>query len=166
MIKPNQVKQAAAEMEYQNEKFRRFLKTHAKEKELDEQFLRLHNELFKNYDCGSCRNCCKMYHAELSKSDIEKGASYLGISAEKFIDTYLKRDEYEIGYISKNKPCDFLREDGECLLGECKPQDCKDYPYTNQPERLHSLMSFLEHIEVCPVAYEICEGLKKEYRFN
>lgn len=60
----------------------------------------------------------------------------------------------------------FLQDDGKCKLGECKPNSCKKYPYTNQPERLHSLLGVLEVIEICPVAFEIYERLKKEYGFN
>ena len=28
-----------------------------------------------------------------------------------------------------------------CKLGEYKPENCRKYPYTDQPERLHSLYS-------------------------
>jgi len=55
----------------------------------------------------------------------------------------------------------FLQEDGECKLGECKPENCKKYPYTNQPERLENLLGLLDVIEVCPVALEIFERLKE-----
>ena len=51
-------------------------------------------------------------------------------------------------------------------LGDCKPESCKKYPYTNQPERLRSLYSVLDTVAVCPVAFEIYERLKKEYGFK
>ena len=63
----------------------------------------------------------------------------------------------------KNIPCDFLGEDGNCRLGYCRPESCKKYPYTDQPDRWASLYSVLDVIEVCPVAFEIYERLKKEY---
>lgn len=63
-------------------------------------------------------------------------------------------------------PCDFLEEDGSCKLGECKPENCKKFPYTNQPERISSLYGVLEVVEVCPVAFEIYERLKEEYGFK
>ena len=62
--------------------------------------------------------------------------------------------------------CVFLREDGNCKLSVCKPDSCKKYPYTDQPERLSSLLSVLDVIEICPVAFEIFERLKEEYRFR
>ena len=68
-----------------------------------------------------------------------------------------------VGYHTKHKPCDFLQEDGSCKLGDCKPDSCKKYPYTDQPERLFSLLGMLDTITICPVAFEILEKLKKEY---
>lgn len=78
----------------------------------------------------------------------------------------LEKDEYGMGYQTRHMPCDFWQEDGSCKLGDCKPDSCKKYPYTNQPERLSSLLSILDTIEICPVAFEIFERLKKEYGFK
>lgn len=58
MIKPSQVKEAFKKVENENYKFRTYLKKYADIDELDKQFLKLHNELFVNYDCSKCRNCC------------------------------------------------------------------------------------------------------------
>ena len=61
MLQPDKVRAEAKKKENENFKFRTFLKCHADEDELDSQFLRLHKELFADYDCSQCRNCCKMY---------------------------------------------------------------------------------------------------------
>lgn len=166
MIQPDKVKAEAREKEDENFKFRSYLKNHADEDELDRQFLNLHKELFADYDCSKCRNCCKMYKGSIPAEDIDRDARYLGITSEEFIATYLEKEEYDMNYQTKHKPCDFLQEDGNCKLGDCKPDSCKKYPYTDQPERLSSLLSVLDVIEVCPVAFEIFERLKKEYRFK
>ncbi len=166
MILPSEVQKAAISKAKENYKFRRFLKNHADEKELDKQFLRLHNELFSSYDCKNCRNCCKLCSVEIPLCDFDKDAAYLGLSKTEFVDTYLKTDEHRISYTTKHIPCDFLKEDGDCLLGDCMPESCKNYPHTNQPDRLCSLLSFIENTAVCPVVYEICERLKKEYNFR
>ena len=79
---------------------------------------------------------------------------------------YLKDKDGEGNYQTKHKPCDFLKEDGNCQLGDCKTESCKKYPYTDQPERLQSLYSVLDAVSVCPVAFEIYERLKKEYGFK
>ena len=165
MIAPGEVKYKAAEKERENFKFRTFLRNRAEEEILDHQFLTLHNELFANYDCSRCRNCCKEYHGEIPREDLDKAAEYLGLSVAQFTEQYLEIDEITREYRTKNKPCDFLLENGECKLGNYRPQSCKNYPHTNQPERLHSLLSVLDVVSVCPVAYEIFERLKKKYGF-
>jgi hypothetical protein len=75
-------------------------------------------------------------------------------------------DQETGSYNTKHKPCDFLDDQGNCILGDCVPQNCLDYPYTDKPDRMESLLSFLEAVAVCPVAYEICERLKGHYGFQ
>lgn len=166
IIKPEDVRAEAKKNEKENFKFRTFLKCHANEDELDKQFLRLHKEFFADYDCSKCRNCCKMYKGSIPAGDIDKDAKYIGMTAEQFISVYLEKEEYGMDYQTKHMPCDFLQEDGSCELGDCKPDSCKKYPYTDQPKRLSSLLSVLDTVEICPVAFEIYERLKKEYGFR
>ena len=78
MIQPDKVKAEAKKKEKENFKFRTFLKCHADEDELDSQFLQLHKELFADYDCSQCRNCCKMYKGSIPAEDIDRDAQYLG----------------------------------------------------------------------------------------
>lgn len=49
MIEPSKVKDAFKRIEAENYAFRTYLKNHANENELDEQFLKLHKELFVGY---------------------------------------------------------------------------------------------------------------------
>lgn len=110
MIHPDKIRAEAKKKENENFKFRTFLKCHADEDELDSQFLRLHKELFADYDCSKCRNCCKMYKGSIPVEDIDRDAQYLEITPEQFIDTYLEKEEYGINYQTKHKPCDFCRK--------------------------------------------------------
>jgi Fe-S-cluster containining protein len=166
MIAPRKVKYEAKKRENENIRFRSFLKAHADEKELDQQFLEIHNELFLNYDCNQCKNCCKMYHCLIPEEDIDRDASHLGMERKEFVGTFLNHDDRTFEFETKHKPCDFLKENGSCKLGECKPDSCKKYPYTDQPERLQSLYSVLDVVGICPVAFEIYERLKKVYGFG
>ncbi|MCD7716367.1 MAG: YkgJ family cysteine cluster protein [Lachnospiraceae bacterium] len=167
MIKPGEVKFQSKKKENENLAFRTFLKIHADEEKLDEQFLRLHNELFQNYDCNRCRNCCKLYTGSIPKEDLEQDADKLGMSVDDFKEQYLKAElDAEGNYATLHIPCDFMDESRGCILGVCKPDSCKKYPYTNQPERLQSLFSILDAVGVCPVAFEIWERLKIEYGFR
>lgn len=166
MLPPRKVKFQAEKKENENIAFRSFLKANADEKELDAQFLRLHQEVFSEYDCTKCRNCCKAYHGVIPEADIEQDAKHLNVSSEQFMELFLKPQITDSGYETMHKPCDFFdAETKECRLGECKPENCKKYPYTDQQERIHSLYGVLEAVAICPVVHEIFERLKKEYGF-
>lgn len=169
VIPPRKIMREAKKKEDENIEFRTFLKINADEEELDGLFLKLHNELFSDYDCSRCRNCCKQFHGTIPEEDFEKDAGQLGMARDEFVATYLMLHEEpgeENTFITKHKPCDFLQEDGECKLGECKPDNCKKFPYTDQPDRFQSMYSVLNAAEVCPVVFEILERLKEEYSFR
>ncbi len=165
MLKPDQVIAEAKGKENENLRFRSYLKNHADEDTLDQQFYRLHQELFQDYDCSKCRNCCKEYYGQIPEEDIPEDATHLGITPEQFKEFFLVPGE-GTDYMTRHQPCDFLQEDGACMLGECRPDSCKEFPYTDKPERLFSLYSVLDAVSVCPVAFEIYERLKEEYHFH
>lgn len=164
LVRPSEVEEAAKRKEKENLRFRSFLKRVADPDILDRQFLALHQEIFPKYSCAECRNCCKRMNAEIPEEDIERDAAYLGMTREAFIAAHLKRENGE--WLEFHRPCGFLDEAGNCVLGENKPDSCRKFPYTDQPERLFSLFSFLNAVGVCPAAYEICEGLKQIYGFG
>lgn len=66
------------------------------------------------------------------------------MTEETFIKKYLCQDSSTGIFQTIHTPCGFLQENGDCLLGDCKPDNCVKYPYTDQPERLYSLFSVLE----------------------
>lgn len=163
MVDPKKVKKLAKAKEFENFAFRTFLKENAGDEEFDDQVHRLHEELFANYDCNQCRNCCKEYHGSVPAEDLERDAEYLRLSVAEFKSKYLEPGASEDGFTTKNKPCNFLQADGSCLLGEYKPRACKEYPHTDKPERLSSLLNMLDQAEICPIVYEMFERLKQKY---
>lgn len=163
MIHPDKIQEAARRKENENFRFRTYLKRHADEKTLDRQFFYLHQQLFKNYDCSKCRNCCKMYRGSIPKEDLWRDARYLDITTEQFVDFFLEKDENGKDYQTKHMPCDFLLEDGNCRLGDYKPDSCKNFPNSNRPERLYSMLNMIDAASVCPVVFEMLERLKREY---
>ena len=167
MISPDKVAFYGKQKEDENYNFRTYLKIQADPDELDQQFQELHQELFSEYDCSQCGNCCKKYHGNIPEEDIDQDASYIGMEADEFIDRYLEYNPAECTSETKKCPCDFWdSKTGECLLGDCKPESCKKYPYTDQPDRIGSLLSIIDNASICPVVYEILERLKEEYHFR
>jgi len=163
IISPEAVKTLGKKKIDENIKFRTFLKGRADSDILDDQFKKLHEKYFKNYDCFSCRNCCKELGPEINVQELEELSAYLELPRDEFIDSYLREDNGS--YSSKNSPCDFLCNN-ECILNDRKPMSCKDYPYTDKEERLYSLLGVIQNAEICPIVYEIIEELKEIYNFK
>ena len=165
MIEPSKINSVAKRYAKQNSKFRTFLKSRADADELDAQFLYLHNELFADYDCCKCNNCCKTYYVILENDEIANISRYLGKAENDFINEYLTESD-EGGYKIKGESCLFLCGDGKCEIQECKPSECKGFPFTDRPDRLSSMFGILGFAEECPVVFEILERLKRIYRFR
>ena len=163
MIQPSKVGKAARKLEDENIRFRTFLKMNADPDELDEQFLALHNELFVGYDCSKCNNCCREYSTELSEGEVAAIALFLGLAKQDLFEKYLTESTEGA---ELEAPCPFLKESGGCAIEACKPSSCRDFPHTNKPDRLISMLGVLSFAKVCPVVFEILERLKKIYRFK
>ena len=158
------MKEEAIKLEDENYEFRTFLKIHADEEELDKQFHSLHKELFENYDCSKCRNCCREFEVVLEKGEIEAIAGFLHISRESFISDFTKENhgEHQLNEI----PCRFLNADNTCQIESCKPRGCVEYPNTDKPGRLWSLLGIIASASVCPVVCEILQRLKLQYKYK
>lgn len=165
MISPDKVEEYAKENEEKNYTFRIFLKSHVDSEELDELIHTYHRDLFEKYDCSKCRNCCKKLRGQFEDYELDICSKHLNMSKQEFIDKYLTFDKDERAYVCKNIPCD-LFVNNECILNDCKPSSCKEYPFTLRDQRLEHFYGFIDTVSICPVSYEIMELLKKHYNFK
>lgn len=97
----------------------------------------------------------------LKAYDIKVISSKVGVTAAELKSRYLIKTEE--GYMIKQNPCPFLTESG-CSVCDCRPENCREYPYTHKDEIVSRLTNLVENCGVCPVVYEIFERLKKHYR--
>ena len=164
MIEPDKIFAAAEDKAEEYAAFRAFLHSVAAPEELDRKFHRLHEELFSAYDCCKCNNCCRIYAVALRGDEAEAIAGYLGLSVRDFTDRYLFRSAS--GGYGIEGPCPFLQRDGKCLIHACKPAVCKNYPPTNQPDRMGNLLHLFSLAAECPVVFEMIEQLKAAYGYR
>jgi Fe-S-cluster containining protein len=163
LVEPLLINSFARKKAEENFRFRTFIKNNIAEEELDKRFLILHHELFHDYDCSRCNNCCIAFSAPVSDSEIRAIATFLQLSYRDIISGFLVK--VEDGY-ETTAPCSFLGKGGGCVIESCKPSSCREFPFTNKPERLSSLLGILAIAEQCPVVFEMLERLKKHYRFS
>ena len=157
-----ELKEISEEKLDENYRFRTYLKTHADEKTLDEQFKKLHNKYFKTFDCSKCRNCCKKLGVSMDEQELNAICKHYHLDNFILKNIVLKENN---GEYTAN-PCPFLNPDNSCKLKECLPKSCQEYPYTNKDERLFSLLTIVQNSKVCPVVYQILEDLKEMYNFK
>ncbi len=130
------------------------------EKEVDDLFNTLHNELFEEIDCLQCVNCCKEMNIPLEGKDVNEISMKLGLSMKEFKAKYLEKTDQ--GLKIKGKPCPFLKDYG-CSIYVCRPKNCREYPYTHKKKINYRLLNLVINCDTCPVVFEIFEKGKAHY---
>ena len=87
------------------------------------------------FSCQRCLHCCsgEPGYVFLTRTDIEKVASYLGVTEEEFLAIYCRRIDYGTCYMFSlkerdNYDCIFLRSYG-CSIYDVRPHQCSTYPF-------------------------------------
>ncbi|NQX92718.1 MAG: YkgJ family cysteine cluster protein, partial [Flavobacteriales bacterium] len=91
--------------------------------EVDMKMESAHNEVFEEYNCLSCANCCKTTSPIVEPMDIDRMAHALGIKPVEFKIEYLVIDE-DGDYVFHQAPCPFLGLDNKCKVYESRPKAC------------------------------------------
>lgn len=128
-------------------------------RKLDDVFHAAHIFEFKKMDCLTCANCCKTTSPIFRDVDIQRISKRLGVKSQKFIETYLKKDE-EDDYVLMQSPCAFLDTDNTCSIYEDRPLACKEYPHTNRKNMYQILDLTAKNYEVCPVVAKIVDSIE------
>lgn len=154
----------AKDHQAENKKFLQSLKK-ADPRKTDEQFHRLHEEVFSHTDCLSCANCCKTTSPIVKERDVERLAKELRLRPSDVIAKYL-RAEKDGTYIMRTAPCPFLGSDNYCSVYESRPAACREYPHTDRRKMVQLLDLTWKNTLVCPAVLEMVETLKKEKGFE
>jgi Fe-S-cluster containining protein len=157
----SKIRRIAAEREDENYRFRRFLKSKDSEK-VDDIVHRLHKKIVPLIDCTTCGNCCYCLRLKINDEDINVLAHLENISPEEYQTGYCEEDEEDI--CLKDVPCRYL--DGKkCRIYENRPQQCREFPYTNKKDFIFRLLGMIRFYETCPIVFNLMEKLKDEFRF-
>jgi hypothetical protein len=83
--------------------------------------------VWKEIDCLSCANCCKMTPT-FTNVDIKRIAAHFNIKVEEFKDKWLRYDKKDGDWVNVQQPCQFLNlENNMCSIYEVRPSDCSDF---------------------------------------
>lgn len=123
---------------------------------LNELFLRAHEEAFNRIDCLRCANCCSRLGPLITDRDIDRLARASRMKPGDLVDTWLRIDE-EGDYVYRELPCPFLGGDNYCLYYESRPDSCRRYPYTNRRNIKGHTGTLLKDMDVCPAVVLVLE---------
>ncbi len=132
-----------------------------KPKNLDDLVHQTHDDLFADFNCLDCANCCKTIGPRLTDKDIDRLSKYLKMKPSAFIEQYIEVDE-DNDFVFKEHPCPFLLPDNYCMVYENRPKACRDYPHTDRKRFIQILELSHKNCETCPVVYEVFDRLKKD----
>ena len=152
-------RELAANKKAEHRKFLLGLKK-ADPRKLDNEFHRLHDEVFQEIDCLTCANCCKTTSPIFYPTDIERAAKALRMKPGEFMDQYLRVDE-DKDFVLKSAPCPFLGDDNYCRIYDDRPKACREYPHTDRKKMVQIMDLTAKNTQVCPAVFEMVERLKK-----
>jgi uncharacterized protein len=149
----------AEQKDEENLRFRTFLKTRGRS--IDSIVYALYQEVASRIDCQQCANCCRKLRPELNPKDVSDLSLSLGIPVREVEIQYLVKDEAPGLFVFNKLPCPLLK-DNLCRCYERRPLDCRSFPHLHKSGFIHRLISLLEFYPVCPIVFNVYEGLKSE----
>jgi Fe-S-cluster containining protein len=126
---------------------------------LDELFHQTHDEVFSDFDCLSCANCCKSIPPRLRDADIRRIAAHLHMKPSAFAEKYIRTDD-DGDYVFNSTPCPFLEADNTCRIYEHRPLACAEYPHTDRPRMYQILELTRKNTKVCPAVRDIMQRIE------
>lgn len=103
------------------------------------------------FECQGCGKCCRGPggYVWINENELTAMAAALGMSEKQFARRYVRNVSGELALVDKeNDDCVFLNEKGQCDLYECRPVQCRTFPWW--PEIIKSRMSWENSAYDCP----------------
>jgi Fe-S-cluster containining protein len=121
-------------------------------------------QVWAGIDCRTCANCCKTLHPLFSRSEVQRIATFLGLTVEELRARYLTDDADAGKYITQQLPCPFL-DNNLCTIYPVRPAVCANYPHLHRNFRSR-LWQAIDNAAVCPIVYNVLERLKERLGFQ
>jgi Fe-S-cluster containining protein len=128
---------------------------------LDQLAEKIDKEVWKEVNCLSCANCCKVMTPTFTVQDIKRISAHLGQTPKEFKDQWLVKDKNQ-DWTNKINPCQFLDlKTNMCRIYEIRPTDCSGFPHLAKKKMVDYIHVYKQNIEYCPATYAMVEKLEK-----
>lgn len=160
-----QIRRLGEKKRPENERFRRYLKTHDF---IERRFRQTAQEIEEQIDCTQCANCCRVATVAPTERDVEKLARFLGIAKSEFVEKYTVPDEEEGRILRRTeKGCVFL-DGNNCTIYEARPATCEHFPHLvrGAGSITSRMWQFIDRACYCPIVYNSLEAFKGLTKFR
>ncbi|HSN08181.1 MAG TPA: YkgJ family cysteine cluster protein [Hanamia sp.] len=132
-------------------------------KNLDVLMEDIEKEVWKEVNCLSCANCCKVMSPTYTNADIKRISAHLGIKPIDFKDKWLYREKKDNDWMNRTQPCQFLDlKTNMCTIYEVRPADCADFPHFHRRPATDYFYIHSQNIEYCPATMLMVEKMKEK----
>ncbi len=118
-------------------------------------------EVWKEVDCLSCANCCKVMTPTFTTKDIKRISTHFDMTPAAFKDKWLMYEKRDGDWQNKKQPCQFLNlTDNKCSIYEIRPEDCSGFPHLSKKKMTDYMHVHKQNLLYCPATYTMVEKMK------
>lgn len=118
---------------------------------------------WKEVECLSCANCCKVMTPTFTKTDLKRISKHLRMSEKDFYTKWLETDKKNGDKVNRIQPCQFLDlKDNKCSIYEVRPEDCAKFPHFKRKPFGDFNHIHTQNIEYCPATLKFITHLKEK----
>jgi Fe-S-cluster containining protein len=147
--------------------FRRFLSQIEKKppKKLDQLTATVEKEVWKEIDCVTCANCCKIMTPTYTSKDMRRISSHFGMTVQEFKDKWLYKERSSGDWMNRNTPCQFLDlQTNLCTIYDVRPVDCAGFPHLPKKKMVEYMHVHKQNLEYCPATYRMVEKMMERLK--
>ncbi len=118
-------------------------------------------EVWKEVDCLSCANCCKVMTPTFTVKDIKRISAHFDMTPAAFKEKWLMYEKRDGDWQNKKQPCQFLNlKDNKCSIYEIRPEDCSGFPHLSKKKMTDYMHVHKQNLIYCPATYTMVEKMK------
>jgi uncharacterized protein len=118
-------------------------------------------EVWKEVDCLSCANCCKVMTPTFTVKDIKRISAHFNMTPAAFKDKWLMYEKRDGDWQNKKQPCQFLNlKDNKCSIYAIRPEDCSGFPHLSKKKMTDYMHVHKQNLIYCPATYAMVEKMK------
>jgi uncharacterized protein len=118
-------------------------------------------EVWKEVDCLSCANCCKVMTPTFTVKDIKRISAHFDMTPAEFKGKWLMYEKRDGDWQNKKQPCQFLNlTDNKCSIYEIRPEDCSGFPHLAKKKMTDYMHVHKQNLIYCPATYAMVEKIK------